>query len=101
MAIEHTYKICEDEFTKVLTKAKAIRAHCLDCCSGYQGEVAKCTVPSCPLFPFRFGNEKGLQRMNHLKEGYKDEEDEWADLVDEEEYLEDEGFIDEDEYLED
>lgn len=74
MSIEHTYRICEEEFTKIITKAKAIRAKCLDCSSGYQGEVYKCTVPTCPLFPFRFGNEKGLERMEHLKEGYVDPE---------------------------
>lgn len=74
MAIEHTFKVCEDEFTETLTKARAIRKHCLDCCSGYQGEVAKCNCPKCALFPFRFGNEKGLDRMDHLKEGYRDPE---------------------------
>jgi hypothetical protein len=76
MSIQHTYKVCDEESTEVLTKAKAIRKHCLDCCSGYQGEVAKCTCPTCPLFPFRFGNEKGLERMEHLQEGYIDPEKE-------------------------
>ena len=68
----HTYRICEEEYTEKLTKAKAIRKHCLGCCSGSQGEVAKCAIIHCPLFPFRFGNEKGLQRMEHLEEGYID-----------------------------
>jgi len=37
------------------TPIKAIRAKCLDC-AGYQySEVEKCTVPTCPLFPYRFG----------------------------------------------
>lgn len=79
MSIEHTYKICEETITKVLTKAKAIRAKCLDCSSGYQGEVSKCTMPYCPLFPFRFGNEKGLERTEHLQEGYVDPEKETYD----------------------
>jgi hypothetical protein len=32
----------------------AIRKHCLDCCSTYP-EVARCTVFTCTLYPFRFG----------------------------------------------
>lgn len=75
MSLTHTYKICEDEFTETLTKAKAIRKHCLDCSSGFQGEVAKCRCIKCALFPFRFGNEKGLSRVDHLKEGYVDPDD--------------------------
>ena len=31
----------------------AIRAKCLDCCSGSAGEVRKCVATSCPLWPFR------------------------------------------------
>ena len=36
--------------------AKAIRAKCLDCCGGEQGEVRKCWAENCPLFPYRFGS---------------------------------------------
>ena len=32
---------------------KAVRAKCLDCCSGQQSEVRKCTSFDCPLWPFR------------------------------------------------
>lgn len=37
------------------TPIKAIRAKCLDCCGGQYTEVERCTVPDCPLFPYRFG----------------------------------------------
>ena len=35
---------------------KAIRAKCLDCCSGSQGEVRKCTAVDCALWPLRMGS---------------------------------------------
>ena len=40
-----------------LTRAKAIRAKCIDCMGGDKSEVRKCTATKCPLFPFRMGKE--------------------------------------------
>ncbi|GAG61678.1 unnamed protein product [marine sediment metagenome] len=40
---------------RLLSPLKAIRANCLDCSGGSQGEVDKCVIPDCPLFPYRFG----------------------------------------------
>ena len=34
---------------------KAIRAKCLDCCSGSEAEARKCVVTACPLWPLRMG----------------------------------------------
>jgi hypothetical protein len=34
---------------------KALRARCLDCCSGNASEVRKCTATGCPSWPFRMG----------------------------------------------
>lgn len=34
---------------------KAIRANCLECCRGSEGEVRKCVVTACPLWPLRMG----------------------------------------------
>lgn len=65
MAIEHTFIVKEGTETRVITKAKAIRLHCLDCGGWQPGEVAKCTCHTCALYPFRFGNEKGLERIYH------------------------------------
>jgi hypothetical protein len=41
---------------KKLTPLRAIRAKCLDCSAGSPGEVRKCHIEDCPLFPFRFGH---------------------------------------------
>jgi len=86
MSVEHTFISKDGLETKIITKAKAIRAKCLDCCSQQQAEVSKCMVNTCPLFPFRFGNEKGLERVDHLgktnRELYPEENDD--ELLDEE-----------------
>ena len=34
---------------------KAIRAKCIDCCGGSEGEARKCTATGCPLWPLRMG----------------------------------------------
>ena len=40
---------------KRLTRAKAIRAKCLDCSCYQQKEVRLCPVVDCALWPYRFG----------------------------------------------
>ena len=41
---------------KRLTPIKAIRAHCLDCSGQQPGEVRKCAVETCTLYPYRMGH---------------------------------------------
>ena len=36
---------------------KAVRARCLDCSVHQPGEVARCPVTTCALWPFRFGRD--------------------------------------------
>lgn len=38
----------------------AIRKNCLDCSAGSSKEVALCVIPDCPLYPYRFGEDKGI-----------------------------------------
>ena len=38
-----------------LTPLRAIRANCIDCSGGSYKEVAKCQIPDCPLYIYRFG----------------------------------------------
>ena len=40
-----------------LTRGKAIRAKCLDCCGGQRNEVKLCPVTNCPLWIYRLGKE--------------------------------------------
>lgn len=39
-----------------LSRTKAIRVKCLDCCCGNAAEVRKCPVKKCPLWVFRMGS---------------------------------------------
>ena len=32
---------------------QAIRQKCMDCCGGMRREVERCTISSCPLYPYR------------------------------------------------
>ena len=49
------------------TPIKSIRKKCLDC-SGFQpGEVRKCTIISCPLYPYRFGRRPDEDTLTRLK----------------------------------
>ena len=43
---------------KRLSRAKAIRYKCLDCCSFDSSEVKKCTCDDCPLWRYRMGHEE-------------------------------------------
>lgn len=40
-----------------LTRAKAIRAKCIDCMCGNKAEVKRCPAIKCPLYPYRNGRE--------------------------------------------
>ena len=41
-----------------ITRGKAIRLKCLDCCCGNGAEVRRCACISCPLWRYWMGNEK-------------------------------------------
>ena len=43
--------------TERLTRSKAIRAKCLDCCNGERQEVKLCQIKRCPLWIYRLGGE--------------------------------------------
>ena len=40
-----------------ISRSKAIRLKCLDCCAGQAAEVRKCPAENCPLWRFRMGRE--------------------------------------------
>lgn len=63
-----------------LTKIKAIRLKCLDCCCGQANEVALCTCFDCPLYPYRFGKnpkeERELTAMKNIEIQYENSKSE-------------------------
>ena len=40
-----------------ITRAKAIRLKCIDCCCGNMAEVRRCPSEHCPLWRYRMGKE--------------------------------------------
>lgn len=53
-----------------LTRTKAIRMKCLDCCCDNMAEVRKCPATNCPLWRYRMGKEinDGLKPDRKSKE---------------------------------
>ena len=50
-----------------MSPRKAIRLHCLECCSGSASEVKKCTREQCFHFEFRFGTKTPAQSTSPAK----------------------------------
>ena len=40
-----------------VSRSKAIRLKCIDCCCGNMAEVRRCPAESCPLWRYRMGRE--------------------------------------------
>ena len=49
-----------------MTRSKAIRAKCIDCCGGDKKEVRLCTCVKCPLYPYRMGRASA-SKENHTE----------------------------------
>lgn len=56
-----------------LSRKKAIREKCIDCCGGQTKEVRLCTCTTCPLYPFRMG--KAEKEEENDEEGILDREE--------------------------
>ena len=49
---------------------RAIRAHCLMCMGWLSSEVAACTAPGCPLYPYRLGHRRDSDRPDRAPGGH-------------------------------
>ena len=47
-----------------LIRSRAIRAKCLECQCGQQGEVSRCEMTDCPLWPWRMGRKVARKAEN-------------------------------------
>ena len=43
--------------TERVSRSKAIRLKCIDCCAGNMAEVRRCPATQCPLWRYRMGKE--------------------------------------------
>lgn len=57
-----------------LSRSKAIRLKCLDCCAGQSAEVRKCPVTHCPLWRYRMGHEE-KDELRPLRKNSEDAND--------------------------
>ncbi len=51
-----------------VTRARAIRLKCLDCCCGQSAEVRRCPSTNCPLWIYRMGREVKTSDSENLCE---------------------------------
>lgn len=51
-----------------ITRGKAIRLKCLDCCAGSFSEVRQCTATKCALWRYRMGREESTENSVAAKE---------------------------------
>lgn len=56
---------------KRITRARAIRAKCLDCCCGQIVDVRECTIKNCALWMYRMGYEVDSNGNRITKEKIK------------------------------
>ena len=63
-----------------LSRAKAIRMKCLDCCADQLAEVRKCPVTNCPLWRYRMGREENDELKPVRKNGENNDEIEDEDV---------------------
>lgn len=61
-----------------LSRSKAIRMKCLDCCADQLAEVRKCPATNCPLWRYRMGREENdeLKPIRKSSENTDDFEEE-------------------------
>lgn len=57
-----------------VSRSKAIRLKCLDCCGGQTAEVRKCPAQDCPLWRYRMGKEENDELKPVRKNSEKTDE---------------------------
>ena len=62
-----------------ISRSKAIRLKCIDCCGGNMAEVRKCDLTKCPLWRYRMGKEENddlrpARKNNEKTHDFEDED---------------------------
>ena len=65
--------------TERVSRSKAIRLKCIDCCNGQPSEVRKCELTRCPLWRYRMGSEeqdelKPVRKKSEKTQEFEDED---------------------------
>lgn len=64
-----------------LSRSKAIRLKCIDCCCGNMAEVRKCPAEHCPLWRFRMGREIKDTREENIEFSDENEDENWLSVI--------------------
>ena len=66
-----------------VSRSKAIRLKCLDCCAGQSAEVRRCPATNCSLWRYRMGKEENDELKPIRKKGENSDEfeDEYLDDI--------------------
>ena len=76
MTVKHTIRTADGRTQEVeLTRGKAIRLNCLECCNWQSREVRLCVCILCALYPYRMGSVSagGRSYPDSTLEGTPDE----------------------------
>ncbi len=60
-----------------ISRSKAIRLKCIDCCCGNMAEVRRCPSTNCPLWRFRMGRElkdETSEEIDSFSDDFEDED---------------------------
>lgn len=57
-----------------VSRSKAIRLKCLDCCADQAAEVRRCPATNCPLWRYRMGREENDELKPLRKNSEKNDE---------------------------
>ena len=63
-----------------LSRTKAIRMKCLDCCADQLAEVRKCPATNCTLWRYRMGHEENDELKPVRKKSEENDDFEGEDL---------------------
>lgn len=60
-----------------VSRSKAIRLKCIDCCCGNMAEVRNCPATNCPLWRYRMGREikdDTCEEIDEISDDFEDED---------------------------
>lgn len=64
-----------------VSRSKAIRLKCIDCCGGNMAEVRKCPAEHCPLWRYRMGKEIKDTCEEIVDFSDENEDEDWLSVI--------------------
>ena len=64
-----------------VSRSKAIRLKCIDCCGGNMAEVRKCPATNCPLWRYRMGKEIKDACEENIEFSDENDDEDWLSVI--------------------